>query len=202
VAITSVHRTSAATFDFKTDTTTAVKITERIDAASMRYDSVKKIWVLANGVSRNFQDANNIVTTAFEKRELPALPITPDELNLSQQNIGELTIEEFRDRIEQERLSGRDVNRLEVDFYAKFSFPFASVIVVFFGIPFSSRQRKSGAAMQIAITGLVSAIYLVLSEISKAFSYGGALEPIAIAWAVNVLFALVGIANLYRIERG
>lgn len=202
VEIGTLRRTSATEFRFDTNTTVAVKITERIDASTMRYDSVKKLWVLLDGAARNFENASQIVTTGFDSREIPFLPITPEELNLSQQKIGELTIEEFRERIEQERLSGRDVNRLMVDFYARFSFPFSAMIVVFFGLPFSSNQRKSGAAVQIAITALVSAIYLVLSEISKTFSYGDMLDPIFIAWAVNILFFLVGVGNLFRVERG
>jgi len=200
--IERISRTSTSELKTKVDTTIALKITERIDAATMHYDTTKKVWVMKNGIARNFTDSTRVATTSFQSREIPFLPITPEELNLSQQNINELTLEEFRDRIEQERLGGRDVNRLLVDYYAKFAFPFSALIVIFFGIPFSSNQRKSGAAVQIAITALVSAIYLVLTEISKTFSYSGALPPVLIAWMVNILFLIVGIINLFRIERG
>lgn len=200
--IERITRASTAEVTTKVDTTITLKITERIDAATMSYDTTKKVWVLKNGIARNFADSTRVATTSFQSREIPFLPITPEELNLSQQNINELTLEEFRDRVEQERLGGRDVNRLMVDYYAKFAFPFAALIVIFFGIPFSSNQRKSGAAVQIAITALVSAIYLVLTEISKTFSYGTDVHPALIAWMVNILFLFVGIINLFRIERG
>jgi lipopolysaccharide export system permease protein len=200
--ITRIKRTSADQVAAEVDSTISLKITERIDAATMHYDSTKKLWVMINGIARNFSDSTKIVTTPFARREIPFLPITPGELNLSQQNINELTIQEYRDRIEQERLGGRDINRLLVDYYAKFAFPFSALIVIFFGVPFSSNQRKSGAAVQIAITALVSAIYLVLTEISKTFSYSPNFPPIAIAWLVNALFLTVGIFNLFRIERG
>jgi lipopolysaccharide export system permease protein len=202
VVISTIRRTSPSEFSQKTDSTTALKITERIDAAKMRYDSARKIWVLVDGVARNFSDPTTITATPFTEREIPSLPVTPDELNLSQQNISELSVDEMRERIRQEEMGGRDVGRLMVDYYAKYSFPFAAMIVVFFGIPFSSGQRKGGAAVQIATTALVSAIYLVLTEISKTFSYGMEVHPIVTAWAVNVLFLIVGIFNLYRIERG
>jgi lipopolysaccharide export system permease protein len=200
--ITRIRRTSASEVSMQADTTTSLKITERIDAQTMHYDTAKKTWVMLNGIARNFTDSTKVATTTFATREIPFLPITPEELNLSQQNINELTIEEFRDRIEQERLGGRDINRLLVDYYAKFAFPFSALIVIFFGIPFSSNQRKSGAAVQIAVTALVSAIYLVLTEISKTFSYSASFPPVAVAWLVNVLFLIVGAFNLYRIERG
>jgi len=202
VAITTIARREGAAPVNLTDSANTITITERIDAAIMRYDSTKKVWVLVNGVARNFSDPTRVASTQFESREIPFLPITPHELNLSQQNIQELTLEEFRERIDQEQLSGRDVGRLLVDYYAKFSFPFAAMIVIFFGIPFSSGQRKGGAAVQIAITALVSAIYLILTEISKTFSYAETVPPVLTAWMVNILFVSIGIFNLFRIERG
>ncbi len=180
----------------------AIRITERIDAASMRYDSARKIWTMQDGIARNFADPLRISVTRFEKREIAFLPVTPGELELSQTNIREMDLAEMRDRIAQERLSGRDVNPLLVEYYSKFSFPFSAFIVIFFGIPFSSAQRKGGAAVQIAVTALVSAIYLVLTEVSKTFSYGATLPPAATAWMANIVFLIVGITNMIRIERG
>ncbi len=202
MVVSSLDRSGATAAHVATDTISALKITERIDATSMRFDTTKNVWVMVSGVARNFSDPARVAATPFVEREIPFLPITPHELNLSQQHVNELTLEEFRGRIEQERIGGRDVNRLLVDYYAKFSFPFAAMIVIFFGIPFSSGQRKGGAAVQIAVTALVSAIYLILTEVSKTFSYADVVPPILTAWMVNILFLLVGMFNLYRIERG
>jgi lipopolysaccharide export system permease protein len=166
----------------------------------MRYDSTAKTWVLSSGVARNFSDPAHIATTPFTERRIP-LPVTSAELNLSQQNVNELGLGEMRERIEQEKLGGREVDRLMVDYYAKFAFPFSAFIVVFFGIPFSSGQRKGGAAVQIAITALVSAIYLILTEISKTFSYGTNFPPMLTAWMANIVFLAAGVFNLFRIER-
>ncbi len=200
--ISTLDRSGAEATRRAIDTASSLKITERIDATTMRFDTTKNLWVMVGGVARNFSDPTRVAATPFQEREIPFLPITPHELNLSQQKITELSLEEFRGRIEQERLGGRDVNRLLVDYYAKFSFPFAAVIVVFFGIPFSSGQRKGGAAVQIAVTALVSAIYLILTEVSKTFSYASVVPPMLTAWMVNILFLIIGIFNLYRIERG
>lgn len=182
------------------DTSVAIAITERLDAATMRYDTTRRIWTLHDGVARNLVDPLKVVVTTFETREMPGIPLTPRELDQSQQNVGELTIPEFRERVERERIGGRDVNRLLVDYYARFAFPFSALIVVFFGIP-SSGGRKGGAAITVAVTALISAIYLVLTEVSKAFSYGEAFPPALTAWMANIVFTVVGIANLIRAAR-
>ena len=183
------------------DTSVAISITERIDAPVMRYDTTRKIWTLENGIARNLTDPIKVVVTSFPKREMPGIPVTPRELDQSQQHVGEMTIPEFRERVERERRGGRDVNRLLVDYYARYAFPFSALIVIFFGIPSSGGQRKGGAAITVAITALISAIYLVLTEVSKAFSYGAGFPPLLTAWMANIVFTLFGVANLVRAER-
>lgn len=196
-----IVRSNATDVTMTPDTTPGLRIVERIDAARMGYDTVGHKWILHGGVERNLSDPTLIAAKRFETRDAPPLQITPEELNLSQQNIAELTVEEMKGRIDQEKMGGRDVAKLLVDYYSRFSFPFAATIVIFFGIPFSSNQRKSGAAVQIATTALVSAIYLILTEVSKAFSYQGDLQPIVTVWLVNALFLVIGLFNLWRVER-
>lgn len=202
VPVNTIHRKSASEVEVRTDTAITIRITERIDAATMRYDTTRKLWILQNGTARNLTNPELIGSTPFTEREINFLPITPQELNLSQQNVKELTLGELRERIEQERLGGRDVEKLLIDYYSRFAFPFSAFIVVFFGIPFSSAQRKSGAAMQIAVTALVSALYMVLNEVSKTFTYGTNFPPELTAWMSNIVFCLIGVFNLFRIERG
>lgn len=197
-----IKRTTASDASILLDSSRGVRIVERIDAQRMTYDSLRRKWILHNGVARNLTDPMSISTEEFVQRDAPPLPITPSELNLSQQKYQELTVDELQDRIAQERMGGRDVDKLLVDYYARFSFPFAALIVSFFGIPFSSAQRKGGAAVRVAITALVSALYLVLTEVSKALTYQGDLPPLVTAWLANGVFGVVGLANLYRVERG
>lgn len=202
IVLVDLKGRNGAALSTSADTATTIRITQRIDANSMHYDSTAKLWTLVNGVARNFDDPVDIPTTFFDERQIPGIPVTPAELNLSQQNLNELTLDEMSRRIEQERLGGRDTGRLMVDYYARVSFPFSAFIVIFFGIPFSSNQRKSGAAVTIAITALVSAIYLVMTEVSKTFSYGDNVPPALVAWMANIVFLFAGLLNLVRVERG
>lgn len=81
----SVQRASASDANIVSDTTMGVRIVERIDAQRMAYDSVNRKWVLHNGVARNLTDPGSMTTEDFAVRDAPPLPITPKELNLSQQ---------------------------------------------------------------------------------------------------------------------
>ena len=184
------------------DTIVTMAVVERIDALRMNYDSASGGWKMLNGIARNLRDPARVDATTFDERVIENLPITPQELILSQQDPNELTLEELQARIERERLGGRDVRNLLIDYYANFAFPFAAFIVVFFGIPFSSAQRKGGAAIPIALTALISAIYLVFTEVSKTLSFTADIPPVITAWLANGIFLLIGLINLWRIERG
>ncbi|MBL0333118.1 MAG: LptF/LptG family permease [Chlorobi bacterium] len=176
-------------------------IVERIDADEIKYDSLKKSWILINGVSRNLSDPLKIYSTSFSEKLIPFLKVEPSKLDLSQYKETELTLTELNERIENEKSGGRDVIKLLVEYYSRISFSFAPFIVAFFGIPFSSNQRKSGAAMQIGIGALISAMFLVFSEVTKALCYSGVLIPIIGAWITKLFFLSIGLFNLFRIER-
>lgn len=186
------------------DTIVTLAVVERIDALRMEYDSANSGWKMLNGIARNLRDPDRVDATPFQERHIDSkiLPITPDELVLSQQDPNELTLEELRDRIEREEESGRDVRKLKINYYSYFAFPFAAFIVVFFGIPFSSAQRKGGAAIPIALTALISAIYLVFTEVSKTLAFTADIPPVVTAWLANGIFLMIGLFNLWRIERG
>ncbi len=147
------------------------------------------------------RDPSQIVSTHFNARLIEGLPLTPEVLFTSQQKIEEMTAPEVRELVERERMGGRDVTMSMVNYYSIFAYPFAAFVVVFFGIPFSSAQRKGGAAVPIAMTALISAVYLIFTEVSKTLSVTAGIPPLVTAWLANAIFFLFGILNLWRVER-
>ena len=96
---------------------------------------------------------------------------------------------------------GQEVARWLVDFYGKIAFPFASVIVVIFGIPFSSVKRRSGLGVEFGIALAVCFIYMIFLKVSQAFGYNGDLDPLLTAWLANIIFLAAGIYNLLRVAK-
>lgn len=183
------------------DTVRSLAIVERIDAARMTYDTSTGAWKMIDGIARNMRDPSQIISTHFNARLIEGLPLTPDVLFTSQQKIEEMTAPEVRELVERERMGGRDVTMPMVNYYSIFAYPFAAFVVVFFGIPFSSAQRKGGAAVPIAMTALISAVYLIFTEVSKTLSVTAGIPPVVTAWLANSIFLIFGILNLWRVER-
>ncbi len=88
-----------------------------------------------------------------------------------------------------------------VDFHSKISFPFASVIVVLFGVPFASQRRRGGVGVQLGISLLICFIYLIFMKVSQVFGYNGDIDPLLTAWAANLLFLAGAVFVILRIPK-
>lgn len=159
----------------------------RVDAQTMVWDSSSRQWILHSGVRRWFTDKGE----SFEKFNAQIsdkLHFNPDDLRRKQEQPDEMDYRTLEAFIENQQRAGQDVSRWLVDFYSKISFPFASVIVVLFGVPFASVKRRGGIGVQLGISLLICFIYLIFMKISQVFGYNGDVNPLLTAWMANLIF--------------
>jgi len=162
-------------------------IVERIDATSMAWDSSAHRWNLSSGVHRWF-DGNQERLEDFDFQSAGLLHFDPEDLRKKQEKPDEMDYYSLQTFIENQRRAGQDVAQWQVDFYGKISYPFAAVIVVLFGVPFSSVKRRGGQGVQLGISLLICFIYLIVMKVSEVFGYNGDVNPLLTAWAANILF--------------
>jgi lipopolysaccharide export system permease protein len=168
----------------------------RLDAVSMTWDGNARMWILHDGVQRWFSK-NAESMERFVSRPAGRLHFDPEDLRKKQEKPDEMDYYTLKEFIENQRRAGQDVARWQVDFYSKISFPFASVIVVLFGVPFSSVRRRGGVGVQLGISLLICFIYLIFMKVSQVFGYNGDINPLLTAWSANILFlAAAGVVML------
>jgi len=173
----------------------------------MEWKEDSAVWVLYNAVRRDFRTDSTLPVQRredvadFDSLSLGKLVITPDVILRMQQKPEEMGLEDFRDYIERQRRAGSDIARLLVDYHGKIAFPFASVIVVFFCVPFASVKLRSGLAVQFGISILLLFIYLVSQKMSQIFGYNGNIHPLLAAWLPNLLFLLAGSIIMVRVQK-
>jgi len=175
-------------------------MTSRIDAISMNYDSTSHSWILHNVIQRSFagrgQSANYLPAM-----KINYLNFTPHDLVTKQQRPEDMNLTQLKDLINSEIKSGSDPTSTQIEYYTRFSFPLASLIVVLFGLPISANKRRGGLALQVGVNILVTFIYLVFMQISEAFGKNGALSPLLTAWTANLIFLAAAIFNLPRVQQ-
>ncbi len=139
--------------------------------------------------------------TRFDSLMFVGLHFIPSEIKKKQERPDEMSYYDLRSFIENQKRAGQQVARWQVDFYSKISFPFASFIVVLFGVPFSSLKRRSGLAVEFGLSLGICFSYLAFMKISHTFGYHGDLDPLTTAWFANIIFFIAGMVNLWRVRK-
>ena len=179
----------------------------RFDAEELRWYPETKSWKLFRGIQRTFLSDTTIavgkreIVATFDSLNLGQLVITPKVILRMQLKPEEMELGEFRQYIERQRKAGSDTARLLVDYHGKIAFPFASLIVVFLGVPFASVKRRSGLAVQFGISIFLLFFYLVSQKISQIFGYNGNVNAVFAAWLPNMLFLLAGLVITLRVQK-
>jgi lipopolysaccharide export system permease protein len=188
--------------------TNATVLTRRYDARQMEWgrsglkqaDSLQEGWTLVNGAVREFSgDVQRL--TPFERLPLGRLSVTPSDIAKKQRKPDEMNYPELKEFIGVQQKAGQDVSRWQVDLHNKIAFPFASVIVVLFGVPFASIKRRSGLAIDFGVCVAVTFIYLGFMKTSQVFGYNGDLNPLLTAWLANIIFLALAVINLLRVQK-
>ncbi len=190
------RRVSIQNFDINDPT----KMISRIDTPTMAYDSVNHYWKALNGTERSFDNFEEKISS-FKEKILAGLNFTPNELIEKQQKPEEMNLGELLKLIKTQEMVGTDPTRTQIEFYSRFSFAMASLIVVFFGLTISANKRGGSLGSQIGINILATFIYLVFMKVSNAFGKNGELNPMLTAWFANILFLLAALINIPRIKQ-
>ena len=191
------HRVSIQEFDIADPTI----MISRVDANKMTYDTTSGNWVVEYGAKRFFSSSKESASY-FNQLTLTDLNFHPEDLASKQQKPEEMNLDEIKKLINSQMREGTDPKSTLIEYYSRFSFSMASIVVVLFGIPLAATKRKRGGlAVQIGINILVTFVYLVFMKISQAFGKNGALDPMLTAWFANLVFIIAALINLPRMRQ-
>ncbi len=172
------------------------RLTSRIDAQRISWDSAKAEWRLNTAIVRNYFSDRTIFTKHNEM--FVKLNITHKEIIELKKSPEEMTLFEYKDYLDLMKRGGKDIREQLIDYYADYAFPFANLIIVLFAVPFASIKKKGGLAIQISAAMIVSFLYLLFTEVSKNIGYASNLNPILVGWAANIIFLFVGIITILK----
>ncbi len=119
---------------------------------------------------------------------------SPDELIPFEHSYENMTISELRDYINSLTLDGYDTARYRTELYMRLTLPFANLVMVLLGIPFSLRTgRESGLAAGIVLSIIIGFSYWIVTGIARTLGETGTLPPLVCALFPDVLFLAIGV---------
>ena len=101
-----------------------------------------------------------------------------------------------------QRASGPDARRFLIEFYNRFSFPVACLVLMLVGVPLGVNSRRGGKSSGFVFTVLLVSVYYLISMIGIALGRQGKLPVFAAVWSANILFAAGGLVLLWQMATG
>jgi lipopolysaccharide export system permease protein len=159
-----------------------------VTADSATYDDTLRTWRLWSGTSQRIMGEGSLVSYRFRSARLRALSQEPVDLLAEPKAPEEMRYDELTRYIEALKRSGNDTSKIEVDRALKIALPATCLVIALFGAPLAVTSPRQGTAIGIAISLGTTVIFLSLIQLSKAVGVTGLVNPVAAAWAPNVLF--------------
>ncbi len=137
------------------------------------------------------------------KAEEPLLITEPVEIDsiFSSPVVEEKTLDELRQSIERNRRSGRSTRTEEVQYHNRFAVPAACLVFAIVGPVFAVMFARSGAFLGVLLSFVLVIVYYNAWVIStEILGKNGWTAPWLAAWLPNILFIILGLFAIRRLE--
>lgn len=173
------------------------KIEKIVTAQNGKYDFKSNTWKLNKVSITNTEKNTTEYHKVYENKEYGENPdkfisisVDPDILSNSQ----------IRKAIRGIRNTGGDVREYLVALGQRYSFPFASFVVVFLGLALGSRYVRGASAISIVLSVGLGYGYYIVQGSFEALSKNGLLNPFIGGWIPNIIFLVLGIYFMEKAE--
>lgn len=145
-------------------------------------------WTLKDGSVTLFTTDSSFPMTSYFSTKVIPMSQSSDDLASMAKTADILTLKELKGFINNNKRAGLDTLRYEVDYWAKFAFPFAGFVLVLLGLPFViKRARSGGNFVSLGVCLLSVIIYWTLYNASLTLGNVGAVPPWIAPWIANFL---------------
>lgn len=88
-----------------------------------------------------------------------------------------------------------------IEFNRRVALPTACLVLVLIGIPLGLSSKKGGKGAGFVLTIVLVFVYYFISVTGLSFARSGRLPPVLGVWLANIVFALIGSALLWRVDK-
>ena len=177
------------------------EIISRVSASHAKWDRATRSWTFENPVIGRFKPGDPPV---FETRQAPLVidswPETPWQLIKPGLEAAHLGIPDLNTWLQASaRHRGfADPSPYLTQWHYRWSQPFTCIVTVLLAAPLAIHFSRRGPGGGVFLAVVLSALMLLLSNISLAFGEAGLMRPALAAWLPNLAFALLGLYLFHR----
>lgn len=184
-------------YHFSLETIEDNVVKSRLSAESAEWDSTACCWKLRNYTLRDFYGESEVVVSG--KTRDTTINLTVDDFYRRQNIVESLAAPELDQLIETQRMRGDDeIKRSLIEKNNRIATPFSAFILTVMAVALSSRKKRGGIGINIAVGLALSFSYILFQRFSQMFVFSGTLTPAFALWIPNILYAVIA-AVLYKL---
>lgn len=158
------------------------------------------VWFLNAGNRREVFAGGGEHFSRFDRLEVSGFTETPDDLLGTASDPDEMTRPEIERQARIVARSGGAADELLVKLEQRYAIPAATLVIILFGAPLATSNKRGGAAWGIGVALASTILYMLLLRLSGGFGTAGLISPVWAAWTPNLLFFLSGSVLLARVR--
>lgn len=173
------------------------KIDRVIFADSAKFDRKEKVWKLKNAKITEIATKNQ---ENLKEYSSPEYTEEPEKFVTRLVDPRILNNKELRKELVNLKNTGIDTRDGLVEIAKRYSFPFASFIIVFLGLSLGSRYVRNSSAINVIISVFLGYGYYIVQASFEAYGRNGFMNPFVCGWIPNIIFLIVGIYFVKKAE--
>lgn len=172
----------------------------KISANRINFNPADSTYTLFNYVKREIGEKKDIIIT--KSRLDTILPFEIDDLTPVNYIAETLNYRELNEFIEKEQMRGSSyINRYEVVRQRRWSLPVSAYILTLIAVAVSSKKRRGGMGVNLAIGILIGMIFVFFDKVFGTMADQSDFSPFIATWFPNMLFGALAIYLLYVAKR-
>jgi lipopolysaccharide export LptBFGC system permease protein LptF len=104
-----------------------------------------------------------------------------------------MTFSELKNSIDTQAHDITHLNEIKIEYYKKFTIPFACFVFGLLGIPLGIRKVRGGKSYGFIMSLLIILIYYLLLITAESVGKSGAIPPLISMWLPNITLGALGI---------
>jgi lipopolysaccharide export system permease protein len=166
------------------------------------FDGQLGTWKLTEATVSRFSESGEL--SQIEKVDSYATTVVSQPPKLLRDGISSdlVSFRELRQVLREGTSTGGAASVRETDLFQKLSAPFANLLFAFFAFPFAlRRERQADTYIGIVASLIIAAVFWGSSAAMRAVAVSGLLPSYVAAWGPTLLFLVLGIVVMLRVDR-
>ncbi|MFO7868640.1 MAG: LptF/LptG family permease [Bacteroidales bacterium] len=194
VYIESYNVDTEHAFRFSMEKIVDGKLVSKLNSAYAKWDEDAEKWNVYDYYIRDFTpqgeeviERGRMIDTVFY--------LTPEDFKQRTVYVERLTIDELNEHIATQKLQGSgNLNRLLVQKYQRWAYPFSTFILTILGVSLSNRKKRGSTVVNVVLGLLLMFTYILFMQISTTFTIKANLDPFISVWIPNIVYAIIAFA--------